>query len=298
MDRAALFKRIRKLLIRTDLIAEGMRAGNFRSAFKGRGAEFSEVRDYTDRDDARSIDWNVSARMGKPFVRVYREERELSLFIMLDASASMAASGSLMRPLDSGAIAASLLAWSAERNGDRVGFCAFDSDLRQWFSPRKGARHAMTLINAMSGLSGQGKGSDIGLALQSVRRSLKKRGIIVLISDFLSSGWDDEATLTASLHDLILLRVANPIEPVGLKDRPELPKAGNFFLSDPETGERMMAAFGSKAFRRAYSAWAAERCRSFRTAARAKGASTLELSPEDDPAAKLIEFFGRSRRRG
>lgn len=301
MDRAGLFKRIRKLLIRTDVIAEGMRAGNFRSAFKGRGAEFSEVRDYTERDDARSIDWNVSARMGKPYVRVYREERELSLFLVLDVSASMSACGAPSSSLETGAMAASLLAWAAERNGDRVGFCAFDAGVRAWFGPRKGPRHVMTLINAIAGLEGNGRESRIGAAIETVRRSMKKRGIIVVISDFLAGGWEEEAGRTAATHDLILVRVANPLEPVGaagLKKPPELPAAGSFSVRDPETGERLKAAFGSPEFRQAYSRWSVERCRSFRSSARSKGASVLEIGCGDDPAARLIDFFGRTRRRG
>jgi uncharacterized protein (DUF58 family) len=300
MDRAGLFKRIRKLLFRTDVIAQGMRAGNFRSAFKGRGAEFSEVRDYYDRDDARSIDWNVSARMGKPYVRVYREERELSIFLILDVSSSMSACGSPGSPFESGAMAASLLAWAAERNGDRVGFCAFDERVRSWFGLRKGPRHVMTVINAISGLSGDGRASRLGPALETVRRSMKKRGIIVLLSDFLSGGWEEEAGRTAAIHDLILIRTANPLEPVGasgLKRPPELPKTGSFSVRDPESGERLMASFGSAAFRKAYTEWSVDRCRSFRLQARAKGASVLEIGCGDDPAAKLIDFFARARRR-
>lgn len=298
MDKALLFRRIRKLLIRTDLVADGMRAGNFRSAFKGRGAEFSEVRDYTDRDDARSIDWNVSARMGKPFVRVYREERELTLFLLLDVSSSMSACASLSSPLETGAMAASLLAWAANRNGDRVGFCAFDEGIRAWFGPRKGPRHAMTVINAIAGITGDGPRSLLGPALETVRRSMKKRGIIVLISDFLAGGWEEEAARAAALHDLILIRTVNPIEPSGQKSAPALPEAGTFSVADPESGERLAAAFGSKGFRSAYAAWSDERRRAFRSGGRAMGAGILEMGCDDDPAAKLIEFFGRSRRRG
>lgn len=301
MDRAGLFKRIRKLLIRTDLIADGMRAGAFRSAFKGRGAEFSEVRDYTDRDDARGIDWNVSARLGKPYLRLYREERELVLFIVLDVSASMSACASGASPLEAGAMAASLLAWAADRNGDRVGFCAFDEGLRAWFGPRKGPRHAMTVINAIASLRAEGKASRIGPALETVRRSMKKRGIIVLISDFLAGGWEEEAGRMAATHDLILIRTASPLDCVGaagLRNPPEPPAAGCFALSDPESGERLTASFGSAAFRKTFSEWSARRCRDFRASGRARGAGILELSPDDDPASKLIEFFSRSRRRG
>ncbi len=307
MDRPSLFKRIRKLLIRTDMIADGMRSGNFRSAFKGRGAEFSEVRDYSDRDDARSIDWNVSARMGRPFVRVYQEERELCIFLMLDSSASMGASaqtlagGETQSPFDLGATAAALLAWSAVRNGDRVGFCSFDSNVGKWFGPRKGNRHVLSLIRAMASLRATGLGSDPGLALRSVRRSMKKRGIIILISDFLCSGWEDELALAANSHDLILLRVAHPMEPTGSDNQasePSLPRHGSFSLQDPETKEKLLASFGSSAFRAAYTQWATERCRLLRSRARARGASILELGLCDDPVAKLIDFFSSARRRG
>ncbi len=130
---------------------------------------------------------------------------------------------------------------------------------------------------------------------------MKKRGIIFLVSDFLAGGWEEEAGRAASRHDLILLRAANPLEPAGaagLKRPPELPRAGSFSVRDPESGEALEASFASAAFRKAYSEWSVDRCRSFRLAARSKGASVLEIGPEDDPAAKLIDFFGRKRRRG
>jgi uncharacterized protein (DUF58 family) len=267
-------------------LAEDLLSGDFRSIFKGQGIEFDEVRRYETGDDIRAIDWNVSARFGTPYVKMYREEREITVFILLDGSMSMYAA---TRRYEQALLAAALTAFSAERSGQRVGAVFFDRRITSVFSPRKGRAHIMAMISAALGRRPSGRGSDLGAALAGAGRILKRRSLVVIISDFLCLNWEKELGNLCGAHDVIALRITAPLDT-------ELPDLGLLSLRDDETGRRVYAPTGLPSFRAAWSEWQKERRTLWRTVCRSRGAAAAELSTGEDAAAVLRRFFGGRKR--
>jgi len=292
METGDLLRNIINLPMFSSGLADEMLAGNFRSIFKGQGMEFDEARHYEPGDDIRSIDWNASARFGVPFVKMYKEERELTILILLDISPSMHR-GNIARqglsPYEQGLISASLIAFSAEHTGQQVGAFFFDRDIEKAFLPRKGRKSLMTII--MSALQYQNNvlprktkyGSDIKSALTAAQRLLKKRSLVVVISDFYSINWEQEMTNLCRKHDCIALRISSP---------QELPFPGLITLEDPETGVRMEAPAGLNSFKESWSSWHDERSTLWESQCRKCGAAFLELSTETDAPSSLLKFFG------
>jgi uncharacterized protein (DUF58 family) len=289
MTRRELLERIALFPLVAEKLTDDMLSGDFRSIFKGQGIEFDEVRRYEDGDDARSIDWNVSARFGQPFIKLYREERELTVFLVLDRSLSMASGGGVRRRSDQAALAAALVALSAERAGERVGGVLFDAEVRRVFPPRKGRRHALALIGAALAEPAGPGGSALGRALAGARRALKRRSLVVVLSDFLCLDWEREFAALCRRHDVAAVRLTDPTD---LK----LPEAGLADFRDPETGAAIAAPVGAASFREAWESDQADRAAAWRTACRRWGAGTLELSTGEDPATALSRWF-RERRR-
>jgi uncharacterized protein (DUF58 family) len=288
MDRSELLGRISTFPLLAGVLAEELLSGDYRSIFKGQGIEFDEVRRYEQGDDVRSIDRNVSARFGTPYVKMYREERELTVALALDCSASMHTGVGPSR-YEQGVLAAALVAFSAERAGQRVGGVFFDREIRRIFPPRKGRFHVMALLSGALGLPPGRKGSELGKALGGLGRLLKRRSLVVLISDFHSLAWELELGDLARRHDVIALRVRDPL------DR-ELPPLGLLSLADPETGALVQAPTDSPAFREAWGEWQGERSRLWESICRRSGAACFELSTGEDAASALIRFFsGRKR---
>jgi len=277
-------------------LAEEMLAGNFSSVFKGQGMEFDEARHYEAGDDIRSIDWNASARFGTPFVKMYREERELTILLLIDISPSMHRgyfSCQKMSPYEQALVCAASIAFSAEHTGQQAGAFFFDSDIEKVFPPRKGRRHIMAMI--MSALAmqdeytaGKGKnGSNIASALTGAQRLLKRRSLVVLISDFYSVNWEQEMGNLCRKHDCIAIRICDP---------PHLPYKGLITIEDPETGTRIDAPAGLASFQENWAHWLNERSMNWAASCRKCGASFLELTTEADAPALLLKFFGgRSR---
>jgi uncharacterized protein (DUF58 family) len=307
MDTHELLRKITTFPIAAEVLAEDLLAGNFRSVFKGQGIEFDEVRHYQWGDDARSIDWNASARFGVPFVKMYREERELTIMILLDTSASMrrssaalpvpgegAAAGRLT-PYEQALLASALIAFSAERTGQRVGAFLFDREIDRVFAPRKGRHHAMALISGALQYQNHpfprrehtGQSSNLREALAGAGRLLKRRSLVVLISDFLSVNWERELGDLSRKHDVIALRISDPLD-----TDTGLPDLGLITMEDPETGLRIEALSGSVSFREAWSQWHEDRSDLWVNLCRRAGAAHLELSTAGDAAAALFRFFG------
>jgi len=306
MDTQTLLRKITALpLIAADL-AEDLLAGDFRSIFKGQGMEFDEARHYQAGDDIRSIDWNASARFGTPFVKMYREERELTIMILLDISASMhrgsfinrSADNESLSPYEQGLIAAALIALSAERTGQRVGALFFDRDIARIFTPRKGRRHAMTLICSAlqyqniqtAGNKNKEHGSNIAAVLTAAGRMLKRRSLVILISDFYSINWEQQMGDLCRKHDLAALRISDFMEK-------NLPDMGLISIEDPETGLRIEAPTGFDSFREEWSSWHRERSDLCAVQCRRCGAAYLELSTAADPTPDLLRFFGSRQAR-
>ena len=311
MNTRELFSRIARLPITAEGLATNMLAGSFRSVFRGQGMEFDEARHYQWGDDAKSIDWNASTRLGTPFVKVFREERELSVMLLLDASASMHSGiarpwGSVggdqrLSPYEQALIATALIAFSAERSGQRVGAFLFDREVERMFPPRKGRLGVLAFVSgalrlhmpkpvARKPLPNEMRGSNILAAISAAGRLLKRRSMIVLASDFLSVGWEQEMGRLSRRHDVVAARVYDPRES-------DVPDMGLLSVADPETGERISAPTGSASFREAWSAWHSNRADLWQKLCRRAGATPLELPVTADAAAVLTRFFG-SRARG
>jgi len=306
MDTHELLQKITALPIITAGLAEELLAGNFSSIFKGQGMEFDEARHYQIGDDVRSIDWNASARFGTPFVKMYREERELTIMILLDISASMhrgaftrwrsGAQG--LSPYEQAVIAAALIAFSAERTGQRVGAFFFDRDIERAFPPRKGRHHTMALVSgALQYQNGKAAprrnrkpGSNMRAVLSGAGRLLKRRSLIAVISDFYSVNWEEEMANLCRKHDVIALRISDPLES-------DLPDLGLIRMEDPETGLRMEAPAGLESFQDAWSQWHSERSELWASQCQRCGAAYLELSTAADASVALLKFFGSRQQR-
>jgi uncharacterized protein (DUF58 family) len=293
METGDLLRSIINLPIISSGLAEEMLAGNFRSIFKGQGMEFDEARHYEPGDDIRSIDWNASARFGTPFVKMFREEKELTILLLIDISPSMHR-GNIARlgarsPYEQALISSALIAFSAEHTGQQAGAFFFDKDIERVFPPRRGRKSIMSIVTTALQYQNNflprrdGHGSNIASALTGAQRLLKKRSLVVLISDFYSAGWEQEMGNLCRKHDCIALRIC---------DSSELFFNGLITLEDPETGVRIEAPAGLDSFKESWSQWHEERRAHWESQCRRSGASFLELTTEADAPSALIKFFG------
>jgi len=292
METGDLLRTIINLPLFSRGLADEMLAGNFSSIFKGQGMEFDEARHYELGDDIRSIDWNASARFGAPFVKMFREERELTILLLLDISPSMhrthiAQQG--LSPYEQALICTALIAFSAEHTDQHVGAFLFDRDVEKVFPPRKGRKAIMSIV--MAALQYQNNimprrsqyGSDIASALTGAQRLLKKRSLVVLISDFFSINWEREMGSLCRKHDVIAIKISDP---------DELPFHGLITLEDPETGVRIEAPTGLDSFKGSWANWLEEKSAHWEAECKKNGAAFLKLSTETDAPSALIKFFG------
>jgi uncharacterized protein (DUF58 family) len=298
LDRYELLRRITTFPLAARGLAEDLLSGDFRSVFKGQGIEFDEVRHYEPGDDVRSIDWNVSARFGTPYVKMYREERELTVCLVLDESASMfaagvagAASSAGMRRRDQAILAAALVAFSAERAGQRIGAVCFDREITRVFKPRKGRSHVMSIISGLLKTNDGGKGSNLGFALEGTGRLLKRRSLVVILSDFLCFNWEQELGYLCAKHDVIAIGITDPLDT-------GIPNLGLLTMEDPETGGVLHAPTGYPSFRSAWTEWHRDRTTLQKALCRRCGAAYVELSTADDAPTVLTRFFGGRRTGG
>jgi uncharacterized protein (DUF58 family) len=311
MDTHELLGRITRLPIIADGLAEDMLSGNFRSVFKGQGLEFDEARHYQWGDDARNIDWNASARLGTPFIKMFREERELTILILLDTSASMHCSltsiwnnstgeneaNQNLTPFEQALIAASLVAFSAERGGQRVGAFLFDREIERVFPPRKGRRNVLTFVSGALQSRAQRRppppqnaprnalGSNVRSAITGAQRLLKRRSMIVLVSDFISAGWEQELSSLSRRHDVIAIRVSDP-------QLENLQDLGLIIMEDPETGVQMSVPTGAHSFHAAWQGWHRDRASLWQNQCARAGVSHFELPVDADAVSALTRFFG------
>jgi len=227
-----VLKQVKLLELRTRGLVNSLFSGEYRSVFKGQGMEFSEVREYQPGDEVRSIDWNVTARMQRPYVKRYIEERELTVMLAVDVSGSERFGTRRRFKSELASELAAVLAMSAIRNNDRVGALMFTDRIEHVVPPRKGRRHALRLIRDLLGFEPAGRGTDIPAATDYLIKMLGHKAIIFLVSDFLSSGIERPLKLLAQRHDLVAVTVEDPSERT-------LPDVGLVRLVDPETGETL-----------------------------------------------------------
>lgn len=284
MDAKELLKKIRRIHIRTSHIANDFFAGHYHSAFKGQGMEFEEVREYQPGDEIRRIDWNVTARQGKPFVKRFREERELTVMLLVDVSGSQdfGTAGQLKREL--AAEVGATLAFSAIKNNDKVGLIGFSDRIERYVKPDKGTRHVLRVIRELLTLEATGRGTDIAGALDYFNRVTRRRAVAFLISDFLADRYERPLQVARRRHDLIPIAITDPREV-------ELPKVRYVDLLDSETGELVTVDTSSAAFRREYQRRAAGSTESRQKLFKKIKADAMELVTGQSYIEPMTRFF-------
>ena len=287
MQIADLARQIRLLEIRTDHLVEEITGGAYRSVSRGHGIEFDEVREYTTDDDFRSIDWNVSARMGSPYVKKFVEERELLVLLAVDLSASGAFGSAEKSKRQTAAELAALLAFSAGRNGDKVGLLLFTDRIELFLPPKQGRTHALRMIRELLAFEPAGIGTDIDSALREISRLMKKRGVIFLLSDLIEpEKFASSLRLLRAKQDVIAIELTDPVEE-------EFPLACPVTLEDAETGESVEYTGKRAELNRELARIEEEKAAVCRRA----GADLIRVECGDDILKPLIGFFSERRRR-
>ena len=283
-----ILKQVKGIALRTRGVVDSLFSGEFRSVFKGQGVEFSEVRAYEAGDDFRAIDWNVSARLGAPYVKTYTEERELTLLLMVDQSASTRVGTPITKAARSVEIAA-VLALAGAREQDRVGAILFSDRVEHVVPPAKGRRHALRLIRDVLAFASQRRGTNIVRAIQYASNVLSHRSVVVILSDFLAEGWEKALRELAVRHQVIAITVDDPRE-----ENP--PEAGWIEMADAESGRRVLVDTRSSASRRRWQAAAQARRVRRAELLKAAGAEQIAIDVTTDYGLVLRRAFAKRQR--
>lgn len=271
-------------------LAEKMKSGSFRSLYRGRGIEFSGVREYLRGDDVRAIDWNVTARMGKPFVKVFEEERELDVFIVADASLSMCVGTSQQTKLEKAMECASLLTLASFYNSSPVGAVVFDGELEFFCSPESGKKHSLMLLSHFElDRKKQKPGSVLDSALRGAEKLLKKRSLVFVISDFRTAEWQASFARLCQKNDVIAIKIVDSSDD-------NIPSVGSVLFADPETGYEAVLPTSSQKFIRGWREENEQRNENWFKECVCHGGIPLFISTVQDPAAELIKFFSSRHR--
>jgi uncharacterized protein (DUF58 family) len=285
-----LARKIRHLEITTSRAVNDVLAGEYESVFKGRGMEFDEVREYVPGDEIRTIDWNVTARMGHPFVKRFVEERELTLLLLVDLSASGAFGTVDKTKNEVAAELSALLAFSAIKNNDKVGLVAFTDAIELFVPPKKGTSHVLRLIRDLLNFRPKQAQTDLVAALDYIGKITHRRCVVFLISDFQAEGFAKPLRILGKRHDLIALSITDPRERA-------LPDVGLVELQDAETGERVVVDTGSLAVRRQYEGLGRARSDRLAETFRSMDVDHLEVVTGEDYVRDLVAFFRMRERR-
>ncbi len=284
METSELLKKVRKIEIKTKGISKELFSGEYHSAFKGRGMSFSEVRDYQYGDDVRNIEWNVTARTGVPHVKVFEEERELTVMLLVDVSpSSLFGTRSYIRR-DLITEIAAILAYSAISNNDKVGIILFSDDVKMYIPPKKGKKHILRIIRELIDYPSEGKQTDLGEALQYFNNVVKKKSICFIISDFFSSPFDRALQVAARRHDIIGMHLYDPFER-------ELPKAGLIHVIDAETNKDVIIDTNDRTTRKKHAHAFVEKETGLSNLFSRCGADMLSLDSRDSYIIALHRFF-------
>lgn len=285
-----ILKRIRQIELRTSRLVNRDLAGQYHSVFKGSGMNFEEVREYAAGDEIRSIDWNVTARLGDPYVKKFKEERELAVMLVVDLSASGEFGSVSSSKRELAAEVAAVIALSGVRNGDRVGLLLFTEGVELYIPPKKGRAHVLRIIREVLYFQPVGRQTSIRTALEYLNRLLHRRAVVFLLSDFVDSDFDKALAVAARRHDLVAMVVRDPVER-------KLPAIGRMLLQDAETGEQVEIDTRSAAARKAYAGLAARRDKELLSLLKRNRVDAIELSTETDYVPALRQFFHRRERR-
>jgi uncharacterized protein (DUF58 family) len=279
-----LFRTIRRIEIRTKGLVHDVFGGEYHSAFKGRGMEFTEVRPYQIGDDIRAIDWNVSARTGEAYVKVFEEEREQTLMLVVDVSGSGDFGSRTKLKREVAAEICALIGFSAIQNNDKVGLLLFSDRVELFVPPSKGRRHVLRLLRDLFAHEPASRGTDLGVALDRILHVLRRRSIVLLVSDFFDDGYERPLRVVARRHDTIAVHLYDPREE-------ELPSVGLVHLTDAETGEEVVLDTRSARAREAFADYARRRQSAADALFRRLRLDAVRIRTDEDYVAPLIRFF-------
>ncbi len=287
MERSELLKKVRKIEIKAKGLSHNIFAGEYHSAFKGRGMTFSEVREYQYGDDVRDIDWNVTARQNRPYVKVYEEERELTVMLVVDVSGSkdFGALGEMKR--DMMTEIAATIAFSAIENNDKVGLLLFSDKIEYFIPPKKGKKHILLIISKLLNYEAESKGTDINQALEYMTSALKKRCTAFVISDFLDEkDYYKSLSIANHKHDVIAVQVYD-------KREAQLPNVGLMKVADAETGAERWVDTSSRRVRQAYDRWWYERQQAMTDIMQRSNVDMAQVATDEDFVKSLMALFKR-----
>lgn len=285
-----ILKKVRQIQIRTRSVVSDIFAGQYHSVFKGQGMEFQEVREYAPGDEIRAIDWNVTARMGHPFIKKYREERELTVMLLVDISGSQHFGSGTQFKKDLAAELAAVLAFAAIQNNDRVGLILFTDQIEHYVAPKKGARHVLRVIRDVLYFQPKNRGTAIGPALDYLNKVAHRKTVSFVISDFIDDNFQRALNVTARRHDLISIVTRDPRES-------EWPDVGIVEWHDAETGQRKLVDTGDRTTRERLSRQQNERRESTKSKLRSAGVDVIEVNAGQPYQRELVSFFRRRERR-
>ena len=285
-----MLNKIRRIDIRTSQMVNDVLGGQYQSVFKGQGMEFEEVREYQPGDEVRSIDWNVTARMGRPFLKKYVEERELTIMLLLDVSASSTFGSIEQRKDELSAELCAVLAFSAIKNNDKVGLIIFTDRIEKYVPPKKGRRHVLRVISEALSFEPEGRRTDIAVALEYLNRVTIRRTVTFLISDFMATDYESSLRIANRRHDIIALTITDPREL-------ELPDVGILDLEDAETGEKIRIDTKVRRVREAYQRLALDRMQAKSRILRSANVDTIDVSTDKPYIEPLLKFFRMRERR-
>ncbi len=286
METKDLLKKVRKIEIKTRRLSDHVFGGEYHSTFKGRGMTFSEVRQYQFGDDVRNIDWNVTARYNEPFIKVFEEERELTLMLMVDVSGSELFGTQNQLKKEVLTEIAATLAFSATKNNDKVGLMLFTDKIELYIPPKKGRFHVLRIIRELIEFKPESNKTDIAGALKYLSNMMKKKAIVFLMSDFIAKDYQQTLKIAANKHDLTGIRVYDQREE-------EIPNLGLVQMLDAETGEYITVNTGSKSVRNAYTEYFREQINYFQESFRLSGAGTINNRVDESYVTKLLGYFKR-----
>lgn len=284
MDIKELLKGVRKIEIKSKGLSNHLFAGEYHTAFKGKGMSFSEVRDYAFGDDIKNIDWNVTARLNSPFVKVFEEERELTVILMVDISASLFL-GSIRRQKNQLiSELCAVLSFSAIANNDKVGLLLFSDKVEKFIPPKKGKGHILLIIRELLNLEPKGSTTNLAVSLEYLNNVVKKKSIVFVLSDFLTSGFEKQLTHSKRRHDMVGIQVYDPIDS-------NLPDVGLIEILDVESGFKKWVDTSDVHTRNAYNKQFVNNTKAFKEAFIKAGADTISISTNEDYVKPLIKFF-------
>ena len=290
MELKELFRKIRQIEIRTKGLVEEVFGGEYHTAFKGQGMEFAEVRPYQFGDDIRSIDWNVTARTGETYIKKFEEEREQTLMLVVDISGSKQFGSRYKSKREIAAEISAIIAFSAIRNNDKVGLILFSDQIELFVPPKKGKRHVLRLIRDLFAHNQASKRTDINAGLNRVLRVLKRRSIVLLISDFYDTGYERPLRAVSSRHDTIAIHVHDPREE-------ELPAVGLLDLTDEETGETITVDTGSLKLREQFTMDSVKHREQTDTIFRKARVDRVLIHSDEGYVEPLVQFFRRRNKK-